>query len=108
MVSRMWRGRDSSGSKKGPRRIYIRKLRYEEAYRILDREIQDAFLKGETLVEVIHGIGEGVLRKMTEDYIGANSFLKILEDAGLNIGNPGSTLIEIMGPSAADLKKYLK
>ncbi len=104
----MPRGRESVGSKKGPRTIYIRKLRYEEAYRILDREIQEAFLKGETLVEVIHGIGEGVLKKMTEDYIQSHSFLKVLEDAGLNIGNPGSTLIEILGPSASDLKKYLK
>ncbi|TGK04285.1 DNA mismatch repair protein MutS [Leptospira langatensis] len=104
----MPRDKGSGRNTKGPRTIYIRKMRFEEAYRVLDKEIQEAFLKGETLVEVIHGIGEGVLRKMTEDYIRNHSFLKVLEDAGLNIGNPGSTLIEIMGPSAEDLKKYLK
>ncbi|TGJ99080.1 DNA mismatch repair protein MutS [Leptospira semungkisensis] len=104
----MPRDKGSGRNQKGPRTIYIRKMRFEEAYRILDKEIQEAFLKGETLVEVIHGIGEGVLRKMTEDYIRNHSYLKVLEDAGLNIGNPGSTLIEIMGPSAEDLKKYLK
>ncbi|PKA02779.1 DNA mismatch repair protein MutS, partial [Leptospira ellisii] len=25
----------------------------------LDREIQEAFLAGETLIEIVHGIGEG-------------------------------------------------
>ncbi|EQA37447.1 Smr domain protein [Leptospira inadai serovar Lyme str. 10] len=97
-----------NGREKGPKVIYIRKLRFEEAYRLLDSGIQDAFLKGETLVEVVHGIGEGVLKRMTEDYIQNHDFLKVLEDGGLFIGNPGSTLIEIMGPSAQDLKKYVR
>ncbi|TGK08670.1 DNA mismatch repair protein MutS [Leptospira fletcheri] len=96
------------GKPKGPKVIYVRKLRFEEAYRVLDSGIQEAFLKGETLVEVVHGIGEGILKRMTEDYIQSHDFLKVLEDGGLSIGNPGSTLIEIMGPSAQDLKKYLK
>ncbi|TGM11128.1 DNA mismatch repair protein MutS [Leptospira selangorensis] len=105
----MARGKHSDQNRKGPKSIYIRKMRYEEAYRLLDREIQAAFMKGETLVEVVHGIGEGVLKKMTDDYIREHSFLKILEDGGLHLANnPGSTLVEIMGPSSEDLKKYLK
>ncbi|TGL65911.1 Smr/MutS family protein [Leptospira sarikeiensis] len=105
----MPKGKHSGKNQKGPKSIYIRKMRYEEAYRLLDREIQAAFLKGETLVEVVHGIGEGVLKRMTDDYIREHSFLKILEDGGLHLGNnPGSTLVEIMGPSSEDLQKYLK
>ncbi|PJZ68561.1 DNA mismatch repair protein MutS [Leptospira perolatii] len=93
---------------KGPRVVYIRKMRYEDAYRLLDAEVQEAFLKGETLVEVVHGIGEGILKRMTEEFINSRDYLKVLQDGGLNIGNPGSTLVEILGPTKDDLKKYLK
>lgn len=76
--------------------IYIRKMRYEEAYHKLDREIHSAVMRGETFVEVIHGIGEGKLKNMTLEYINNHDFLK-LHDTSLYIQpNPGTTKIEIL------------
>ena len=64
--------------------IYIRKMRYEEARYKLERELQDAFMEGETLVQVVHGIGEGKLKQLT------------------------LTKLEIMGLDKQDLKRYKK
>ena len=86
--------------------IYIRKMRYEDAYQKLDREIQSAFMNGETLVDVIHGIGEGKLKSMTIEYVRSYDFLKI-NDTSLYIEpNPGVTRVEIFAPSKHILKKY--
>ncbi|EMO29025.1 Smr domain protein, partial [Leptospira interrogans serovar Bataviae str. HAI135] len=60
----------------GAKTIYIRKLRFEEAQWKLEKEIQEAFLAGETLIEIVHGIGEGILKKLTLDTIRSHDFLK--------------------------------
>ena len=88
--------------------IYIRKMRYEEAKIKLDREMHAAFLDGETLVEVIHGIGEGKLRQLTLDYVKENDFLRLFHTSGFIPENPGSTKIEILAPTKQDLKRWMK
>jgi dsDNA-specific endonuclease/ATPase MutS2 len=85
--------------------IYIRKMRYEEAKIKLDREINDAFMEGETFIEVVHGIGEGKLKQLTLDYVRDNDFLKLYSVAEFVHQNPGSTKIEILAPSKTELKK---
>ncbi|EMJ95608.1 Smr domain protein [Leptospira alstonii serovar Pingchang str. 80-412] len=92
----------------GAKTIYIRKLRFEEAQEKLEREIQEAFLAGETLVEIIHGIGEGILKKLTMDTIGSHDFLKEVDYSRYGISNPGSTLVEVLGPDKNTLKRYLR
>ncbi|MBM9575635.1 Smr/MutS family protein [Leptospira sp. 201903070] len=92
----------------GAKTIYIRKLRFEEAQEKLEREIQEAFLAGETFVEIIHGIGEGVLKKLTVDTIRSHDFLKEVDYSLYGISNPGSTLVEVLGPDKDTLKRYLK
>lgn len=85
------------------RTIYIRKLRFEEARTKLERELHEAFMDGETYVEIVHGIGEGVLRRMAIDYVTTSGFLKLVESDPMFRGNPGSTLVEILAPS----KEYI-
>ncbi|TGK35003.1 DNA mismatch repair protein MutS [Leptospira gomenensis] len=92
----------------GAKTIYIRKLRFEEAKQKLDREIQDAFLAGETLIEIVHGIGEGVLKKLAADTIRTHDFLKEVDYSQFGISNPGSTLVEVLGPDKETLRRYLK
>lgn len=60
----------------GAKTIYIRKLRFEEAQKKLEKEIQEAFLAGETFIEVVHGIGEGILKKLTLETIRTHVFFK--------------------------------
>jgi dsDNA-specific endonuclease/ATPase MutS2 len=88
--------------------IYIRKLHYEEARIKLEREIQDAFTSGEQYIEIVHGIGEGILKKMAIDYVASQDFLKLVERPEFLRTNPGATIVEILGPSAEQLRKYIK
>jgi hypothetical protein len=89
------------------REIYIRKMRYEDAKDKLDREIHAAFMDGETLVEVIHGVGEGVLRQLTLDTIRCYDFL-LLSQSSYTYDNPGTTRVEILAPDKSKLKKLKK
>ncbi|ASV10150.1 Smr domain protein [Leptospira interrogans serovar Icterohaemorrhagiae str. Verdun HP] len=92
----------------GAKTIYIRKLRFEEAQWKLEKEIQEAFLAGETLIEIVHGIGEGILKKLTLDTIRSHDFLKEVDYSQFGISNPGSTLVEVLGPDKDVLKRYLR
>lgn len=88
--------------------IYIRKMRYEEAKYKLERELQDAFMEGETLVNVVHGIGEGKLKQLTIEIANSYDYLKIVNTEAFIAPNPGTTKIEIMGIDKQDLKRYKK
>ena len=83
-------------------------MRYEEASNKLDREIQDAFMAGETFVEVVHGLGEGKLKNLTLEYVKANDFLKVYDTSLYIQPNPGATRIEILSPSKDYLKQIKK
>jgi dsDNA-specific endonuclease/ATPase MutS2 len=88
------------------KRIIIRKLRYEEAKFKLEKELQEAFMEGETLVEVLHGIGEGKLKQLTLDTINTYDYLKELNKEEWMNTNPGVTKIEILGITKKEIKRY--
>jgi hypothetical protein len=90
------------------KKIIIRKLRFEEAKRKLEREIQEAFLAGENSVEVLHGIGEGKLKQLTLDLILEYDYLKLLNTESWINTNPGITKIEILGITKKELDRYIK
>ena len=50
------------------REIRIRELRYEEARARLEDELNRAFMEGEMRVHVLHGIGEGILKKILRGF----------------------------------------
>ncbi len=85
------------------RTITIRQMRYEEARIKLDRELNDAFMSGESFVEILHGIGEGILKRMAIDYVESCDFLKLVERDPMIRTNPGTTLVEVLAPS----KEYI-
>lgn len=88
--------------------IYIRKLRYEVARDKLERELQIAFMEGETMVQVVHGIGEGKLKQLTFDIANSYDFIRIINTENYITPNPGVTKLEIMGLDKQDLKRYKK
>jgi dsDNA-specific endonuclease/ATPase MutS2 len=90
------------------REIYIRKMRYDEARIKLDREMQTAFLDGETIVVVVHGIGEGKLKQMTMDYVKEHDYLKIYNTEMYIQPNPGVTKVEIFSPDKSYLKRHVR
>lgn len=85
--------------------IYIRKLRFEEARRKFLREIEQAFLAGESEVEVIHGIGTYTLRRMVEDEAGRLDYVYVQDTTGHL--NPGSVRLTLLSPGQDMLNKYL-
>ena len=81
--------------------IYIRKLPLEEARELFLRELEKAFIRGYTHIQVIHGIGKGVLKNMIEEELTKISYAKLLYTRG------GVSYIELYPPSRDVLKKFL-
>jgi hypothetical protein len=90
------------------RTITIRQMRFEEARIKLDREMNDAFMAGEEYVEVLHGIGEGILRRMAIDYVESCDFLKLVERDPMIRTNPGTTLVQVLSPSKEYINRLRK
>ena len=86
------------------RQIHLRKLRFEPARKKLLEEIDAAFMKGESMVEIIHGIGTYTLRTMVLDELEKVDYARILESDFHY--NPGSMLIELLVPEQGILNKY--
>ena len=53
--------------------IHLRAMRAEEALRDLENFIDDAVLAGVPSVRIVHGKGEGILRKLVQDFLKKNS-----------------------------------
>ena len=84
--------------------IYIRRMKPDEARFKLEREMNEAFMAGEKEVEVVHGIGEGVLRRITIEYVNESGFLELAGNDFFQ-NNPGVTKVYILGPDKYSLKK---
>ena len=78
--------------------IYIRKMSYEDARYKLERELHDAFMEGESLVEIVHGIGEGILKRMAEEFVAQSDFLRLSPRDPL-FYNPGATRVDVLIPN---------
>jgi dsDNA-specific endonuclease/ATPase MutS2 len=84
--------------------IYIRQMRFDEARNKLLSEIEHHFFAGETEVEVVHGIGDYVLRKMAIAELSQLDYVRV-EDSGFN-PNPGSLKVRLLVPDPGLLERY--
>ena len=89
------------------REIRIRELRYEEAKAVLMEELDRAFLDGEMRVHVLHGIGDGILKKMTIEVASSLSYTRVSKLEGVH-SNPGVTAIDILIAERSLLRKYIR
>lgn len=81
-----------SGS--GPRaRLDLRGKRYEEAMQELDGFIDQALLNNMAQVDIIHGIGTGVIREAVTKYLRRNKHVKSFAYAPQNAGGSGCTIV---------------
>lgn len=53
--------------------IHLRAMRAEDAMRDLEKFLDDSVLAGVPSVRIVHGKGEGVLRKLTHDFLRKNA-----------------------------------
>lgn len=82
----------------GPRaRLDLRGKRYEEAMQELDGFIDQALLNNMAQVDIIHGIGTGVIREGVTKYLRRNKDVKSFEYAPQNAGGSGATIVTFKG-----------
>ncbi|HNW97072.1 MAG TPA: Smr/MutS family protein [Bacteroidales bacterium] len=73
--------------------IDIRGMRVDEALSALQNYIDDAVLLSVPEVRILHGKGDGILRKITRDYLRKVKEVKHLEDEILEKGGHGITVV---------------
>jgi DNA mismatch repair protein MutS2 len=71
----------------------LRGKRADEAHSLLQRYIDDAILLNMTEVRILHGKGNGILRQITRDYLRSVSEVKRYQDAPLEGGGTGITIV---------------
>jgi len=72
--------------------IQLIQKRAEEAKRDLERFIDDAMLAGLDTVRIVHGKGEGILRKVTQDYLRSHPGIASFRDGEPGEGGAGATV----------------
>ena len=85
-------------SSRGPQaRLDLRGKRYEEAMNELDAFIDQALLNNMAQVDIIHGIGTGVIREGVTKYLQRNKHIKSFGYAPQNAGGSGATIVTFKG-----------
>ena len=85
-------------SGRGPQaRLDLRGKRYEEAMNELDAFIDQALLNNMAQVDIIHGIGTGVIREGVTKYLQRNKHVKTFGYAPQNAGGSGATIVTLKG-----------
>jgi DNA mismatch repair protein MutS2 len=72
--------------------IHLREKRAEEAMRELEKFIDDAVLSGIPSVRIVHGKGEGILRKLTQEFLRKHPDVARVRDADPSEGGQGVTI----------------
>ena len=85
-----------SKTNSGPHaRLDLRGKRYEEAMQELDAFIDQALLNNMAQVDIIHGIGTGVIREAVTKYLRKNKHVKSFEYAPQTAGGSGCTIASL-------------
>jgi DNA mismatch repair protein MutS2 len=72
--------------------LHLRHMRAEEAIRDLEKFIDDALLAGLPTVRIIHGKGEGILRKVTQEFLRKHPGVASFRDGEPTEGGHGATI----------------
>ncbi len=72
--------------------IHLRAMRAEDAMRDLEKFIDDAVLAGIPSVRIVHGKGEGILRKLSQEFLRKNTNVASFRDGESGEGGYGVTV----------------
>jgi DNA mismatch repair protein MutS2 len=75
--------------------IDLRGLLAEEAFDIVDKYLDNAFLAGLTTVSVIHGKGTGALRKKVSEFLSHHHRVDSIRLGEWNEGGAGVTIVKL-------------
>ncbi|MDX9801327.1 MAG: Smr/MutS family protein, partial [Spirochaetia bacterium] len=73
----------------------LRGLRLDESIIKLEKQLDSALVNGLTTFSVIHGLGEGILKKAVTEYLSENPAVKKFYFAHPDSGGFGKTIIEL-------------
>ena len=77
-----------------PRLLLVGK-RAEDALLFLDRFVDDALLHQQRQIEVVHGAGEGVLRRTVREFLAAHREVTAFHAADAAQGGDNVTVVEL-------------
>jgi DNA mismatch repair protein MutS2 len=72
--------------------IHLRHMRAEEAIRDLEKFVDDAMLAGLPTIRIVHGKGEGILRKVTQEFLKKHPGVASFRDGEPSEGGHGATI----------------
>lgn len=75
--------------------ISLRGMRAEEALSVLEKYLDDAILAGFSRVEIVHGRGEGILKKIVAEQLEAHPNVKGFHTPPPEKGGVGVTVVEL-------------
>jgi len=75
--------------------VDVRGMRAEEAIAAVDKFIDDALVLGYNEVSILHGRGDGILRKILRDYLRQYNYVKTLKNEHEERGGDGITLVTL-------------
>lgn len=75
--------------------IDVRGLRGDEAVQAVMHYIDDATLIGMSRVRILHGTGNGILRRLIRQYLGTVPAVKSFQDEHIQFGGSGITVVDI-------------
>jgi DNA mismatch repair protein MutS2 len=71
----------------------IRGERMEDAMKILDKNVEIALMQGASEMIIIHGTGQGILRKAVWDYFKDKNFIESIRYAKPEDGGQGKSMV---------------
>ena len=77
-----------------PRLVLVGK-RVEDAQGLLGRFLDDALLHGEQELEIVHGAGQGILRKAVREFLAARGEVSVFHAAAPEHGGDNVTVVEL-------------
>jgi len=75
--------------------LHLRQMRAEDAVQKLEKFIDDAVLAGADSVRIVHGKGEGILRRITQDFLKKNPQITEFRDGETGEGGHGVTIARL-------------
>ncbi len=77
-----------------PRLVLVGK-RVEDAQGMLDRFLDEALLHGEEKLEIVHGAGQGILRKAVREFLAGRRDVTVFHAAAPEDGGDNVTMVEL-------------
>lgn len=78
-----------------PAELQIRRLRAEEALRLLDEYLDDACAAGASSIRIVHGKGSGILRRLVWERLRAHPYVSGFHHPEAAAGGEGVTVVEL-------------